>query len=87
MLFRSPQINVNPGINTVPTTVGGIARPGNGGLIEKSPRGSHIVPAVFIGRLAAEVRAFFGKIYRRIECAYGKRVQIRLDCFGKFRAV
>ena len=29
---RPPQVNVNPGNNNVPNTVGGIQRPGNGGL-------------------------------------------------------
>ncbi len=29
---RPPVINTNPGTNRVPTTVGGIERPGNGGL-------------------------------------------------------
>ena len=29
---RPPIVNTNPGMNGVPTTVGGIQRPGNGGL-------------------------------------------------------
>ncbi len=29
---QPPIVNINPGVNGVPTTVGGIQRPGNGGL-------------------------------------------------------
>lgn len=37
-----PSININPGVNRVPTQVGGVQRPGNGGLANpagaRSPR-------------------------------------------------
>ncbi|MDE6468223.1 MAG: hypothetical protein K2L28_04920 [Muribaculaceae bacterium] len=41
---RPPQINVRPTINTIPTTVGGMTRPGNGGLPNPSsvPKGQPV---------------------------------------------
>lgn len=47
-VIRPPQSNENPGFNRVPTSVGGVSRPGNGGLpstpIPSTPAQSSPVP-------------------------------------------